>query len=211
MSIIAKNTSNSDITIGGQVISANGQYTLQYADMASWSTSDLLVAKLGTGEIVINDGIQDLSANDGIRYVQGSYPKVMQNSPFTSKVIDGKKLYKRVHGVKVEVLSGQTADIEFVVPYNFCKINAVDIVGGNIGDVCDFEVYDTPTGTISGYPNILLNQFGFAVNIAKDFYREESSYDADLIKDMKLEVHYTNNSANTVTVGVNFILHELKS
>lgn len=147
----------------------------------------------------------------------GSIPKknidgvvIQGNSPFAEKKIGDYKVYKRVHGVKQSIGIGQTVAITFVVPYDMCKITEIQIVNGKLGDTCDFEVYDTPTGTISGYPNIMLNQFGFDVNIAEKFHREHSNYDADLIKDMMLEVHYTNNTGIALEIGVNFVLHELK-
>lgn len=130
---------------------------------------------------------------------------------FTSKSLpNGKKLFKRVHGSQASVLPGQTIEINLIVPYNESKINEIDVVGGNTGDTCNFKVYDTITGTISGIPGYMLNQFGFNVNVSKDFYKQESSYDADLIKDMKLQVQYTNNSLASTTIGINFILHEVK-
>lgn len=138
--------------------------------------------------------------------------------PFASKILDGKKLFKRIHGVSIVANPGNNV-IEFVVPYNQAKINCLEIIGGDIGDYCDFEVYDTPTGLIQqsmGVPaglvnsNLMLNQFGFNVYVRKDFYEQKSEYDADLIKDMKLEVHFFNAGQVAKTVAVNFLLNELK-
>lgn len=137
--------------------------------------------------------------------------------PFAAKELNGKKLFKRVHGVTA-VLNGETK-IELVVPYNECKINTIQILWAPEGLTGDFKVYDTPTGTISGaspatgytaIPNLMLNQFGHNVGIGKDYFEETSNYDADLIKDMKLELTLYNPNLETKTICVNFILHELK-
>lgn len=128
--------------------------------------------------------------------------------PFASKTLrNGKKLFKRIHGVQ-HTLTTANNKIDFIVPYTQAKITGLEIIGANIGDVADFSVYDNSVGTISGIPNFKLNQFGFAVNMSKDFHKEVSQYDADLIQGMKLEVDYTG-TVNQL-VCVNFILHEIK-
>ena len=130
--------------------------------------------------------------------------------PFTDKILpNGKKLYIRVHGIQ-ESVSGSPDTIDFNIPYNACKLTGIEIINGSVGDTCNLKIIDTPEGIVSGTPNAVLNQFGFDVNIGKDYYKRESSYDADLIKDMKIRVEY--NSVNTLPVNVyiNFILHEVK-
>jgi hypothetical protein len=123
------------------------------------------------------------------------------------KKIRNKSLFKRIHGVQINCIQGENI-YEFFVPYNLCKINCIEIVGGSNCDKIDLEVYDNANGTISGIPNLKLNQFGFSVNVCKDFYEQKSEFDADLILGMKLEVHYLANIAGLI--GVNFILNELK-
>lgn len=137
---------------------------------------------------------------------------IIQAQPaFAAKSLsDGKKIYKRVHGVKA-LVQNDPVNIELVVPYDSCKITGVELIAGVHGDKVNFKVYDTPTGTISGIPNQLLNQFGFDVYVAKDLHREISNYDADLIKDMKLVVEYdAKDELLPRDVYVNFILHEVK-
>ena len=137
-------------------------------------------------------------------------PKDIENLPFTSKILpNGQKLFKRVHGVSSSVSGNSTENIEFIVPYTQCKVTAVELIGAEIGDSCNFYIYDNALGTISGFPNVRLNQFGFNLYLAKDYYREESSYDADLIQGLKLQVEFTNSSSNQKFIGVNFILHEV--
>lgn len=108
MSIIAKNTTGSDITIAGQVISAGGQYTLQQSDMYLWASSDLLVTKIGSGDIVINDGTSDLSASNGIDHVKGYQQKlnIDNNRVLTAdnRIPPGYTLY--VTGIADNISSG---------------------------------------------------------------------------------------------------------
>ena len=131
-------------------------------------------------------------------------------SPFAAKTLaDGKKLYTRVHGVTA-ILTGGTQNIDFVIPYNNCKLTGVEVTNGVAGDRVNLKVLDTPTGTISGVPNYPLNQFGYSVNIAPNYYERLSPYDADLIKDLKVRIEYTSADAGSRTVGINLIIHEVK-
>lgn len=165
-----------------------------------------------------------VSAHDGTKTpeeVQPTEVKIVEEiapAPFAAKTLsNGKKLFKRVHGIKTTLSENNV--ITLSVPYNECKINAIEILWAPVGLQADFKIYDTPTGTISStlestnntpIPNLLLNQFGFACGIAKDYYKEVSNYDADLIKDMKLEITIINPNNLTNEICVNFILHELK-
>lgn len=133
------------------------------------------------------------------------------SAPFASKVLtSGQKLFKRVHGVQAVVPANSTESISFVVPYVQAKINGLQIVGASLGDTANFKVYDNSSGTISTIPNMLLNQFGFNVCLSEKFHVEESHYDADVIQGMKLELEFSNNTNSEVTIGANFILHEVK-
>lgn len=131
--------------------------------------------------------------------------------PFADKTLpNGKKLFTRIHGISVNV-QGSPDTIDFVVPYAACKISGIEVIGGHIGDKVSFQVLDTPTGTLSGVPNYMLNQFGFDMNVAKDFYNYKSMYDADLIQNMKLRVIYdATDEAFPRPIYINFILHEVK-
>lgn len=128
--------------------------------------------------------------------------------PFSDKVLpNGKKMFTRIHGVSSTITSSPSS-IDFEVPYDSCKITGIEIMGGSIGDMVDFEVVDTSTGTISGVPNLSLNKFGHDVNVSKDLYKYKSSYDADLIKGMKLRIVY-NTSEPSKAVYINLILHQV--
>jgi hypothetical protein len=127
--------------------------------------------------------------------------------PFASKQIGSKKLYKRVHGVKSVLIPGDNV-ISFTIPYAWAKINGIELVGGENLDVVSLAVLDSATGTYSTFPNAQLNQFGFQINVSKDYYQFKSEFDADLYLGMQVKITYTSLSAKSV--GVNFILNELK-
>lgn len=130
--------------------------------------------------------------------------------PFASKVLsNGKKLFRRKHGVSGTIEANSSGTLSLVIPYALAKINKVEIVNCAIGDTADLKVYDTPTGTISTVPNYMLNQFGFDVCLPDNFYVDESNYDADLIQNMKIEITYKNNSSEDREVGINIVLHQL--
>jgi len=131
-----------------------------------------------------------------------------QIDTFTAKVAGAKKLYTRTHGITFSAAIGDN-NIDYNIPYDLVKFNALEIIGAELGDTASLQVLDTPTGTFSTVPNFMLNQFGFTVNLPTGFYARESKYDADLIKDMKIRVIY--NSVSAKTVRINFVLHELKT
>lgn len=133
-------------------------------------------------------------------------------APFKAKATELGSLFRRKHGFKFDapILAGQSATIDLVVPYNYVKINELELIECNKGDAIDMIVHDTPTGAISGYPNVALNQFGFNVYITDGHYKDVSDYDADLIKDMVIKITYKNNSLEPITPMGNITWHEIK-
>lgn len=128
-------------------------------------------------------------------------------NPFSSKEIDGKKLYKRVHGESYSVTTGSN-DLVFTITYNWIKINGLEMVGASNGDRVSFYVLDSVTGTYTTIPNYVLNQFGYGVNVPKDYYINKSEFDADLYLGMQIKLVYE--SIDDKNIGVNFLLTELK-
>lgn len=143
---------------------------------------------------------------------------ILHQNPFAAKEIDGKKLFKRVHGATKACVAGVN-EIEFTVPYAQVKLNKIEIMWAPEGCTVDFEVYDSVDGLIqqsmgvpaeSVNPNFHLNQFGFGAVVAKDYYEQHSEYDADLIGGMRVKCEITCPTGTDKTIGVNFILNELK-
>jgi len=139
----------------------------------------------------------------------GNKTQPQQSQPFASKTLpNGKKLYKREHGVQQVLIAGENT-ILFTVPYAWVKIIGMEIINGEALDTCNLMILDSTTGTYSTVPNYQLNQFGFNVNISAGLYEEENAYDADLYQGMQIKIVY--NSQTAKTIGVNFNLNEVKS
>jgi hypothetical protein len=127
----------------------------------------------------------------------------------SKKTEDGRGLFLRKHGVKGVVAQNSTTEMMLIAPYPLSKIDEIEIVGCNNGDTVNFKVKDTDAGTYSGYPNAMLNQFGFDVNMCDGMYKDKNPYDSDVYYGLKLIVEYTNNGPEK-TIGINYRLHEVK-
>ena len=121
-------------------------------------------------------------------------------SPFNDKVLyDGGKLFKREHGVLVQIDNIGLNIADFVIPYPNCKITGTEILYGKKGDKINFKVLDSDNGIIqlaagvpveNVVPNLLLNQFAFQLNVAENYHIRQSSYDADLIAGLVIRIEY---------------------
>jgi hypothetical protein len=130
---------------------------------------------------------------------------------FSAKTtVDGKSLYKRIHGKKFPVAATSTTNLSFAVPYPHVKIEALEFINCEKNDCLSFEIKDDDLGTYSGTPNSTLNQFGFDVYMSGEFYEQRAQYDADLFTGMVVYIEYTNNSA-AKDVYVNYVLNEVKA
>lgn len=133
---------------------------------------------------------------------------IQRMEPFGSKTVNGKKLYKRVHGLKQDVVVGNNY-FNFTVPYAACKITGAEFINAPVGCTANFFILDTATGTVTTIPDYPLNQFGFDVNISKDRYDHKSEFDADLFTGLQINI-VLNSPVAVTDLGVNFILNELK-
>lgn len=140
--------------------------------------------------------------------------------PFASKELpDGKRLFRRVHGFQVTLNANGDTELEITVPYLHCKITEARVFWAPEGLTCDMKIYDNEAcsmqvalGVPEAYrvPNLMLDKFGFDVNIAKDYHVDISPYDADLFQGMKIVVVFKNPTDATPKLGVNLVLHEVK-
>lgn len=130
--------------------------------------------------------------------------------PFAAKELpDGSKIFRRIRSATGTVSSGPT-NIDFIVPFSKCKITGVQILGAELGDSVSFQVLDTSSGTISGIPNFVLNEFGTGVYIVPDVANYPSKYDADLIQGLVLRLVYTPVAgAESKSIYVNYDLHQV--
>lgn len=208
-----KNKTASTIYLLGAEFAPNTWVVIPQNLELKYAMSEDVINKIMSGDIVVSaDNATELPKSQAIAFLNGyitdseGYP-ISKSVPFSSKTIGGKKLFKRVHGIQKECVVGENV-FEFIIPYPSCKITGMEMIGGTSCDKVNLEVYDTATGAISGVPNYKLNQFGFLVNVSENYYAHTSEYDADMYLGMKLEVHYFSQVAKTI--GVNFILNELK-
>lgn len=135
----------------------------------------------------------------------------MINYPFARKVhTDGRKITRRTRGFSLSLdTSGTAQSATFTIPYTSCLLTATEIVNAIAGDSFKFEVLDTSAGTVSGIPNYSLNTFGQDVYASKDFYRAQSSYDAELFGGLQIKVTCTPCDSVSRNVFFNLELHEL--
>jgi len=216
MAVYVKNNSGVANVYRGMSFAIDEYKLLSGLVKTLWSNDSFILEEIASANLTMarsDDGSADISdVNEAIEFLKSNEVKNTnaKTYPFASKVLeDGKKLYKRVHGKTISI-NNETKDIELVIPYDNCKITGVEFIGASIGDKANLKVLDTPTGTLSTIPNYMLNQFGFDVYLSKDYHKETSQYDADLIKDMKLLIEYTTTDT-TKSIYANFILHEVKS
>lgn len=137
---------------------------------------------------------------------------IVQSSPsFGSKTLlvgtVTKKLYARNTGIQKVLTQGENT-LSFVIAYPWIKFVGVEVVNCEALDIVNLKILDNAQGSYSGVPNLVLNQFSYAHNLPKDYYIRMSQYDADLYAGMTVEVLYTSVSAKTV--GINFIMNEVK-
>jgi len=135
----------------------------------------------------------------------------MRLYPFHAKELSDiqKRLFRRATGVQATLSANGDTTIQFSIPYAWCKITTMEIVGLPEMMKVVLLITDSNLGRYTGIPNYQLNQFGFNVNAAKEYYRDHSEYDADLYMDMIIKVVIKNPSNTTPTVGINFTLHEV--
>lgn len=213
-----KNTTQSAKTWVGKVVDPSEYYLIPTDREIHFANDSDVLTDIASGDAIIskddtgNTDITDIAS--AINYLKNDIVPIVTNTnyPFASKVLsNGKKLYMRVHGIEATV-SGSSDNIDFTIPYPSCKITSIEILNGELGDKVNFKILDTNTGTISGVPNYMLNQFGFDVRIGPDLYKHESGYDADLIQGLILRLEYDAITSDLLpkTVYINFILHEVK-
>jgi len=184
--------------IAVQWVIALGQYNLI-------ANHDRITLKCTIAIALVSAGDQlDFETN---YMAKGNIVQPMIPSPFGSKYLGNKKLYKRVIGVNQLLIIG-TTNIIYASTLAIAKMNAIEIINGQAGDTLNFYVLDTVAGTYTGTPNSVIDQYGFASNVSKDYYAQKSEFDADIPLGVQLKIAYT--SIGIKTVGVNFVMNELK-
>ncbi|MEY2859130.1 MAG: hypothetical protein RLZZ74_3443 [Cyanobacteriota bacterium] len=156
--------------------------------------------------IIPKDGSAELEFETSYKS-KGNIVTPQINSAFSSKNLGSKKLFARNTG-KQFMLGPGPNDLIYTATFPWVKMIGLECIGAESLDYGELRVYDSAAGTYSGVPNLLLNQFGYTLNIAKDFYKRESPFDADLYAGMVLKITYT--SMSSKTIGINYIMNEVK-
>lgn len=127
--------------------------------------------------------------------------------PYSTNDYGTKNLYLAITGIQQALTVGSNT-ITFTIPYAEVLINGVTIMNCEVLDVVSFSVLDSTTGTYSGTADAVLNQFGYTVNLPAGMYEYEAPYTAALYENMQVKLTYVSISAKTI--GVNFILSQVK-
>jgi len=154
---------------------------------------------------LLNNQPQSVSVISQPPTVIAAVPPFGNNAVYVNGVV--KYLYTHHVGVQVALTQGVNV-IRHVASCGKLKLTGVEVIGGESLDFADLKILDCEDGMVTGIPYYVLNQFGFSVNIAKDFYKRDSPFDATLYCGMVIEITYTSVSAKTI--GINFLKHEVK-
>jgi hypothetical protein len=128
---------------------------------------------------------------------------IIQLNPLASNHLpDGRTMFTKVHGVKSEYIAGQTKTLEFTIPYTSCFLTGAEIVF-DVKSTANMEVAHPQAGT--------LEQYGYDVNEGAVQYIRESKYGAELVAGLVLKCEVTNTTANTIDIGVNFLLIDVRT
>lgn len=120
-----------------------------------------------------------------------------------------KSLFARNTGIRATVNNGSNT-INYTATYTWTKMIGMQCIGAVAGDYASLQVYDNSSGTYSGVPNALLNQFGYTLNLAAGFYERSSPFDADVFVGMILKITYVSTSILPNNIGINILMNEVK-
>ena len=223
MIVKAKNLDVVNQSYPGWVLLPGQEIELTNADITNWKAANKVIDDISNNILQIGDDTQYFSTHAE----QISHLFHLDTSevdahifPFTEKKTkEGKKIYRRKYGFSISVNANTYFEKVLTVPYANVKINELELCNCSIGDSVDLSVYDTIDGLYQqslGVPaesvdtDLMLNQFGFGVRLPEGFYKDVSSYDADLIYGMRIKLNYVNNTNNNVIIYGNIIYHEVK-
>jgi hypothetical protein len=210
------NRLSQEIKASAEIITSESHIETTSAPAATkiYMKAALSLAEQTALDALVNSHVNQPLPDDAIINVdiQGQPPVTVQSSPpFYSKTLVinevTKKLFARNLGFQQAVTIG-TNTISYSIPYPWLKMLGVEVINCEALDSVNFKVYDSPAGTYSGIPNLLLNQFAFSINLPKDFYAKESRFDADIYFNMVISIEYT--SISNKTVGINLLMNEVK-
>lgn len=204
--VYIKNISGETKTLNGKEFTSNEEYQISEANRASW-IKDAVYTAIISDEFQVGSGTAYFeSFSDQINWLMGE-ATLVQPKPFADKTgynFAGK-------GVQQAVAANTTTNINFTVPasdYGF-DFDGLALIGTENNDKATMKVLDDSSGTYSGTPNALLNQFATDWNTVKDKCSEMMPYPARVYANMVLRVEYTETNNNAKTIGMNVRLHKV--
>lgn len=210
------NNTNQEIIVMNSLIREQGSggdfIEIPSLVLPQWSDNDEVITHISNGNLSVSLFDQMVvGVSKSIDTIKNILPKEVSSvsHPFASKnLLNGKKLFRRIHGIRRAITPGAN-DIRFTIPYAECKITGIEITNCELLETASFKVLDTESGAVTTVPYYLLNQFGFSVNMPDKFYKSVSEYDADLFQGLVICLEY--NAISNKDIGINFVLHEVKS
>jgi hypothetical protein len=183
---------------------------LDHVDLLGAALSIFFRDALSDGEKALLDAV--ISVHSGMPLPETALPiTVVATPPFGSKTIGingvTKHLYARYAGFQASLVTGSNI-LTYAVSYPWVKMLGIEAINCEALDIADLEILDTATGTYSGHPNAVLNQFGYSINLPANYYRQQAEFDVDLYSGMVVRLTYT--SISDKMVGVNLLMNECK-
>ena len=211
------NNTNEELNVRGVLIPSKDFYAIPENLVLSWANDVNVNLMIISGDLIVSvDGVNKIEdVVTALNYFKGITANVKvesmpQSNPFARKVLDcGGKLYRRKRGIRQICAGNSDTIISYIIPYTKCKIDEIEIINCSGNDCGDFIVKDSISGTYSGVPNKILNQFGFDVCFSDLYYSDSSQYDAELYQGMQVEIVYKNKETDSKNIGINLTLHEI--
>lgn len=201
----------------GKEILAGAFFSISSSLESEYNSDTSLIADLANSIVrMSSDGVTDYSDNgsSNVDFLKG----LVNNTVITSAPSFGaktflsgavtKRLFARNTGKPFAVTTGSN-DLSYTATYAWAKITGLECIGAEIGDYAELRVYDNASGTYSGVPNALLNQFGYTLYMAKDYYIRTSQFDSDIYAGMVLKITY--NSISDKNIYINYLMNEAKT
>jgi hypothetical protein len=150
----------------------------------------------------IKGALNDIS--NGISVTDEKVSKTKRLAIADNQTDDGKILYYKIHGFKTEIPAGESYTFRLQNPYSEAYFQGAEILVNIIG-VSDFDVaIPTEQG------DFVVEQYGYDVNMGEIIYQRESQYASRIPQGIIIRNTYTNDTDNTLEVGINFIMHEIR-
>jgi hypothetical protein len=217
---IALDTPNQKVATDSLTVEINVSSIITAIDYISVIGDDIKVAfkaSLSTTDKTTLDGLINVHQGEHITAIDHveaeDYPISKNTTP------DGKVLYAKIHGQKSNVSAGANHRFQLTIPYTEAYFQGAEIIEDIIG-VSDFTIRSPdqvaaddfsdpdPANHIYGGH---IEQYGYSVNMGVIKYIREAKYAARLPQGLVVECNVTNDTAETKEIGVNFILHDIRT